>query len=35
MLMPIANTQATEAVIVKESTITVILKEWVKSILIN
>jgi hypothetical protein len=35
MLMPIINTQATEAVIVKESTIAVILKEWVKSILIN
>ena len=35
MLMPIASTQVTEAVIAKESTIAVILKEQVKSISIN
>jgi hypothetical protein len=35
MLMPVTSMQATEAVIVKESTIAVILKEWVKSISTN
>ena len=35
MLMPVASIQAIKAVIVKESTIAVILKKWVKSILIN
>ena len=33
--MPVTSMQAIEAVIAKESTIVVILKEWVKSILIN
>ena len=35
MLMPVASTQAIKAVIAKESTIAVILKEWVKSISTN